>query len=296
MLKFKKAQLAWVAINRDDFSSLVEQGENKQFKLKAGVDKGYQLYYAASLATVFMRFGMKDKLIGQNKALRQAIALAMNADGFVNLMFNGRGYVSDSVVPLEIAGSSQDTHSVWYRQNLELAKKKMVEAGFPEGKGLPPIMVEYRTSSKEQRQLYEYMRNELAKIGIKLEGNFQTFSSFLKKTDAGNYQIADTGWNADYPDAENFYSLFYGKNKSPGPNTGSFENARYDELYENSRHMKSGPERNQLFTEMDAIIKEEVPTILLMNQIVMGLLQANVRNFKRSMMDEFPYKYFDLVE
>ncbi|MCX6128955.1 MAG: ABC transporter substrate-binding protein, partial [Proteobacteria bacterium] len=191
MLKFKKGQIAWVAVNRDDFKSMVDQGANKQFSLKPEFAKQFQLYYSPSLSTSFMRFGMKDPILGTNKALRQAIALAMNSEGFVDLMYNGRGYVSDSIVPLEIAGSTRDSGSVWYKQNLELAKKKLIEAGYPEGKGLAPITIEYRASTKDQRQQHEYMRNELAKIGIKLEGNFQTFSSFLKKTDAGNYQMAD---------------------------------------------------------------------------------------------------------
>ncbi len=60
--------------------------------------------------------------------------------------------------------------------------------------------------------------------------------------------------------------------------------------------MMNGPERYKLFQEMDAILKEETPMILLTNQYVMGLLQPNVRNFKRSLMDEYPYKFVDLAE
>ena len=67
----------------------------------------------------FMRFGMKDALLGNNKALRQAIALAMNAENLIELMYNGRGYIAESMIPLEISGSSHDTQSIWYRQNLD---------------------------------------------------------------------------------------------------------------------------------------------------------------------------------
>jgi ABC-type transport system substrate-binding protein len=299
MLKFKRGEVAWVAIGRDDYVAMVERvpttDGTKKFKLKPEFEK-YNLYYVPSLATNFMRFGMKDPIVGKNKALRQAIAYAMSADGFIDLMLNGRGNRSESIVPNEIAGSTRETGSTWYTQNIEMAKKKLAEAGYPDGKGLPSLMIEYRSAIKDQRQQYEFMRNELAKANIKVEGNFQSFSNFLKKTDEGNYQIADAGWNADYPDAENFYALFYSKNKAPGPNTSNFENAQFDAAYEKARHMMNGPERYKLFAEMDAILKEEVPMILITNHYVMGILQPNVRNFKRSLMEEYPYKYVDLAE
>jgi oligopeptide transport system substrate-binding protein len=300
MLKFKKGEVAWVAIGRDDFVAMVERvpttDGTKKFKLKPEFEKQYALYYVPSLATNFMRFGMKDPIVGNNKALRQAIAYAMSADGFIELMLNGRGNRSESIVPNEIAGSTRETGSTWYTQNIEMAKKKLAEAGYPDGKGLPTLTIEYRSATKDQRQQYEFMRNELAKANIKVQGNFQSFSNFLKKTDEGNYQIADAGWNADYPDAENFYALFYGKNKAPGPNTSNFENAQFDAAYEKARHMMNGPERYKLFAEMDAILKEEVPMILITNHYVMGLLLSNVRNFKRSLMEEYPYKYLDLAD
>lgn len=294
LLKFKKGQLAWVNINRDDFDLMVDR-QGAGFQLKKEYINLFDLYYANSLQSAFLRLGMRDAVIGKNKALRQAIALAMNAAGYTDLMYNGRGHVANSLIPLDIVGNARDTGSLWYTQNIELAKKKMVEAGYPDGKGLPPLLIEYRSSNKDQRLRFEFIRNDLSRIGVKIEGNFQSFSNYLKKTDEGNFQLADAGWNADYPDAENFYALFYGKNVSPGPNGSNFVHARYDELYVKARHMADGPERLKLFAEMDSILKEEVPVILLMNQIIMGLKQKNLKYFKRTMMDEYPYKYLDIA-
>lgn len=295
MLKFKKGQLHWVAVNKDDFNTLVDRIPNtREFKLKPDVEKQFKLYTAPYLSTSYWKFGMRDSLIGKNKALRQAMAYAFNSEGFIDLMLNGRGFPADSIVPAQIAGSWKDSGSTWYRQDLEMAKKKLAEAGFPEGKGLPKLVVEFRSTTKEARQQFEYFRNEFAKVGIQIEGNFQTFSNFLQKTNAGNYQIADAGWNADYPDAENFYALLYSENRAPLPNDGNFENKKYDELYRKSRNMPAGPERSKIFAEMDAIVKEEVPVILVMNQVSMGLLQNDVRLFKRHALSEATYKYLDL--
>jgi oligopeptide transport system substrate-binding protein len=296
MLKFKKGQLHWVAVGKDDFNNFVTHTPNTQdFKLKPEYDKDFSLYYAPTLTTSFLKFGMKDNLVGKNKALRQAFALAMNTPGYLELLLNGRGILSDSIVPVEIAGAGTDTGSKGYTsQNIEAAKKKLAEAGFPDGKGLPPITIEYRSTTKDQRQQFEFIRNEMAKVGITVVGNFQTFSSFLEKSTAGNYQMADFGWNADYPDAENFYALLYSVNRAPLPNDGNFENAKYDELYLKAKDMPNGPERYKIFAELDAIIKDEVPLIPTFDALAMGMTQKNVKYFKRHMMDEFPYKYFDI--
>lgn len=295
MLKFKKGQIHWVAINKDDFNTFVDRVPNSHdFKLKPDMAKQFELYYAPLLSTAYWKFGMRDSLVGKNKALRQALAYAFNAEGFIDLMYNGRGIPSESIVPVEIGGNAKDTGSTWYHQNLDMAKKKLAEAGFPEGKGLPKLVIEYRSTSKEARQQFEYARNEFAKIGIQIEGNFQTFSNFLQKTNAGNFQVAEAGWSADYPDAENYYALLYSENRSPLPNDGNFENKKYDELYLKSRNMPNGPERYKLFAEMNEIIKEEAPVILTFNPVAMGLLQKDVRLFKRHMISEAAYKYFDL--
>jgi ABC-type transport system substrate-binding protein len=295
MLKFKKKDIHWVAINRDDFQAMVDRTEDKQFKLKPEFAKDFELYAAPSLSSTYLKMSFQDPLVGKNKALRQALAAAIDYEGYINLMLNGRGFSSQSLVPVEIAGSVRDTNSVGHKTDIELAKKKLAEAGFPEGKGLPELTIEYRNSDKNTRQLFEYVRNDLAKVGIKVKGNFQTFSNFLQKTESGNFQLADAGWNADYPDPENFYANLYGPNKAPLPNDGNFQNARYDELYLKMKDMPNGPERYKIIAEMDAIIKEEVPYVLLYNQILVGLLQKNVQNFKRHMMDEYPYKFLDLA-
>lgn len=293
MLKFKRGQIAYVGINRDDFE-LMAIRKDREFSLKPEFTKDFDLFYVNGLQNSFIRFGLRDPVLSK-KAVRQALALSLDIQGYIDLMYNGRGVAPGSLIPYDITGSSRETASTWYKPDLEAAKKKLAEAGYPDGKGLPTLIIEYRSTNKDQRLRFEFLRNEWAKIGVKVEANFQSFSNYLKKTDEGNYQLADAGWNADYPDAENFYALLYGKNTAPGPNTGNFINARYDELYLQSRHMKNGPERWKIFAEMDAILKDEVPFLLLMNNTVVGLKQKNVRNFKRNMMVPFAYRYFDLA-
>jgi ABC-type transport system substrate-binding protein len=206
----------------------------------------------------------------------------------------GRGVAIKTIVPPDIAGSERDVKAEGYSNNIELAKQKLAEAGYPGGKGLPPITIEYRSSTSRSRQQYEWNRAEAAKAGITLQANFQTFSAYLQRIESGNFQVGISGWQADYPDAENFYALLYGPNKTPGPNMSNWSNAEYDKLYEQSRFMPNGPERFALFERMNQIVHDELPVLVTYTQIAAGLRQNWVKNFKRNVMLDVPFKYFDI--
>ena len=118
----------------------------------------------------------------RNKALRQAMAYALDMETYIDKMRNGRGLKLNSIVPIPIAGSEKDTGSQWYPFDLAKAKAKMVEAGYPNGEGLPPIKVEYAGTSSGSQQDGEFYRRAFAAIGIELQPQYQTFSAYLKKT------------------------------------------------------------------------------------------------------------------
>ncbi len=293
MLKFLQGEIDWLGIDRDNFVKMVHK-DDKGFYLKDEYAQKFELYWVQSLAAYYLILNMKDEVLGQNKALRQAIAYALDSPAFIEKMLNGRGFPMNTIVPLPIAGSEESISAKWYQTNLEKAKEKLAEAGYPNGQGLGPIAIDYRNSTTTTRQKHEFLRAQLAKVGIQLKGEFQTFSAFLRKVEAGNFQIADSNWQADYPDAENFYQLVYGSNKAPGPNDGSYENLAYDKLYEQMKAMSPGPERNKLIALMAEIIKEDVPVILFYTPITVGLHQKWLSNMKRNLMIYSHFKFLDV--
>lgn len=294
MLKYLKGELDWIGMDRDNFVRMAGKKPNGEFYLKDDYAKKFNLYTEPYLSVEYIIFNMKDAVVGKNKALRQAIAYTMNSAHYIDEMRNGRGTPTQTVVPLSLAGSERDTASVGYSQNLEMAKKKLVEAGFPEGKGLGEIVLDFRASTSDTRKDGEWYRAEFAKVGIKLKPNFQEFSAYLKRMDDGNFQMGVSGWAADYPDAENFYQLMYSANKAPGPNAGSWSNAEYDKLYEETRYMANDAERFAKFKRMNDIIKDEVPVMLTYTPLAFGIYQKWVSNLKRNMMVGYPFKYYNV--
>ncbi len=295
MLKFRKAELDWIGIDKDNFPNMAFKAEDGSFHLKDEYARLYNHYAEPSLAAEYFAFNLQDPLFKDNKALRQAFALAIDTPAFIDLLLNGRALPLQTIVPQPIAGSEEDIGFEYYRQNRELARQKLAEAGYPNGEGLPEVVFEYRAATKDARQGFEFIRNELAEVGIRAKASFNTFSAFLKKIETGNFQIASSGWQADYPDAENFYQLVYGPNRTPGPNSSTFANPEFDALYEQTRYMENGPERFALFERMAEIMKDEVPLLLRYNGIAFGIYQKNLHNLKRHMLVDKPYKYIDKV-
>jgi ABC-type transport system substrate-binding protein len=293
MLKFRKAELDWIGIDKDNFPNMAFKADDGSFHLKEDYARLYNHYAEPRLSAEYFVFNLQDPLFRDNKALRQAFAYAIDTQGFIDLLMNGRGLPLQTIVPQPIAGSEDDIDFYYYTQNQEMARQKLAEAGYPGGEGLPDIVFEYRSATKDARQGFEFIRNELADVGIRARASFSTFSAFLKKVESGNFQIASSGWAADYPDAENFYQLVYGPNRTPGPNSSTFSSANFDALYEKIRYMDNSPERFELFGQMAEIMKDEVPVLLRYNGISFGIYQKNVRNLKRNMLVDKPYKYLD---
>jgi ABC-type transport system substrate-binding protein len=292
MLRFRKGELDLIGIDKDNFSKMAYRDDNGDFHLKSPYDEQLRFYVEPRLSCEYIAFNMQDELFGKNKALRQAIAYALDPEPFIEILLNGRALLLKTIVPHPIAGSERDIDIAYDRPDLDKAKQKLAEAGYPNGEGLPPIRFEYRSTTKDTRQGFEFIRNELSAIGIEVVANFQTFSAFLKRIESGNYQIGGAGWAADYPDAENFYQLLYSENRTPGPNMSVFENAEYDRLYLESRFMENGPERFAKFKRMSEIIRDEVPVILRFNGLSFGLYHPKLKNVKRNMMIDAPFRYF----
>ncbi len=294
MLKFLLGELDWVTMNPDDFPKLAYRDQDGSFHLKPEYAAKYEMYAEPALSTTYISFNMNDPLLGKNRALRQAIGYAMNVQKWINLLRNGRGTPLKTIVPHSIAGSEHYFTFEYYTQNVEVAKRKLSEAGFPDGKGLPELTMDLRSTDEVARRDFEFMRNELTAVGIRIKGNFQTFSNFLKRVDAGNYQIAEAGWIADYPDAENFYQLLYCPNKVPGPNHGSYCNPEYDKLYESAKFMTNGPARFEIFKKMSEIVREDAPVIIRYSHLSFGLYNRRLSNMKRNMMINAPFKYLSI--
>ena len=103
-------------------------------------------------------------------------------------------------------------------------------------------------------------------------------SSLRQARANGKLSIFRSSWIADYPDAENYLSLFYSKNFTPnGPNYTRFKNKTFDTLYEQSISEIDIRKRYTMYQQMDSILIEEVPVVSLYYDQVIRFTRKNVK-------------------
>jgi peptide/nickel transport system substrate-binding protein len=170
-----------------------------------------------------------------------------------------------------------------YGYNPEKARELLAKAGYKDGKGLPPIKL---SISESYLDIVQYIAHELAQIGIKVEivkMQPAILRQFISKSQIPFFRGS---WIADYPDAENYLSLFYSKNFCPnGPNYTHYRNPHFDKLYEQSQSTTNDSLRHALYQQMDNFIMEDAPVVILYYDQVLRFVQNNIKGMENNAMN-----------
>jgi ABC-type transport system substrate-binding protein len=250
----------------------------------------------AKLDFIFRGFNMDDPIVGgfeRGKLVRQAISLAFDTEEMSDAFYNGTVVRYDGPIPPGLEGHPPGVISPFRGPNIERAKGLLVKAGYPEGKGLPPLQYHSNRGQNSSEQA-EMAQRQLRKIGVELEVSLHSFPELDDLMKRKKAQMFSLSWGSDYPDAENNLALFYGPNKSPGANGFNYENPEYDALYEHARTMKPSPERTALYVKMRDIVIEDCPAIGSMARTRYYVWNPRVKNFKPDETWHSWLKYVDV--
>jgi len=257
------------------------------------IQKGIQLHTANNLDVTFTSFNMDDPLFGKNKLLRQALSLAWDPKPAIELFYGNQAISAQGPIPPNIFGYNVEFVNRFAGYNLEKAKELLAQAGYPNGKGLPPIQFVGRTDGVS-RQLTEYLTKSFERLGVKVEVKAFNWPEFLTNMNNKNGHMWALAWGADYPDAENFLQLFYSKNVAPGPNNANFRNIEYDLLYEKQLEVSNGPEKQKLIDKMYKILEEEAPWIFGVHRLAFELTNQWFKNYKPHDFDQYSVRYYNV--
>ncbi|MBI2711544.1 MAG: hypothetical protein HYX41_01600 [Bdellovibrio sp.] len=287
-LNFMKGQLDLIELPKDNFKEAITHQVNLTPDL---VKKGMHLSIETGVVTRFVSFNMKDKFLGTNKFLRQAISSAIDRDAWIQTFTNGTGRKMSSVVPPGVP-DRPNLAQMKYDYNLVRAKELLKKAGYPKGAGLPIFKFDLRGAATQDRQLGEFFVDQLSKVGVRLEIQSNTFPAFLQKLREGNLQISYGGWSMDYPDAENIYQLFYGPNRPPGANDTSYDHPVVNKSYEQLAMLESSPARLALAAKMEDQIQEDCPIAMGYYEAPYHISQPWLMNYRGSDIILNKYKYY----
>ena len=311
--KFLQGYYDASGLSSDSFDQAIRFGVAGQAELAPAMRvRGMQLITAVAPSIWYLGFNMLDPVVGgldaKHRELRQAISIAVDYEQFIDIFLNGRGVPGQGALPPGIYGYDPNAYDPWVyqrrdgrieRRPLAYARELLARAGYPDGRNAAtgqPLVLYFDTmaSGPDARARLEWYRKQFAKLGIQLVVRATDYNRFQDKMRHGNDQIFEWGWNADYPDPENFFFLLYGPNgkvKDGGENAANYANPEFDRLFEQMRYMDDGPARLALIDRMNAIVERDAPWVFAYYPKAFTLVQPWVYNVKPNFMANNTLKY-----
>ena len=313
--KFLQGYYDASGISSDSFDQAIQVGGGGDISLTPDLKaKGVHLNTAVSTSVYYMGFNMLDPVVGGDseraRLLRRAIAIAMDYEEYISIFANGRGIPAQSPLPPEIFGFREGQAGInnyvyaWtergpQRKPIAEARRLLAEAGYPDGRdiktGKPLVLyLDATGGGPDDSARQNWIRKQFDKLDIQLQIRNTDYNRFQDKMLKGRAQIFQWGWNADYPDPENFLFLLYGKNikfKHNGENAANYKNPEYDRLFEQMKNMENGPQRQQIIDRMIEILRHDAPWVFGFHPKQFVLYHAWYFNAKSNLMANNTLKY-----
>jgi oligopeptide transport system substrate-binding protein len=209
------------------------------------------------------------------KQIRQAINYGFDRKKMMLYLRNSIGIAAESgFVPCGLP-SFDSVLVKGYNFNPAKAKELLQQAGYTINKNTPTIKL---LTIPIYADLGTYIANELKQIGINIQVEVIQKSLLMEQTSKSQALFFRGSWIADYPDAENYLSVFYSKNPAP-PNYTRYKNLNFDMLYKKSLQEKNDTIRYNLYQQMDKLIIEDAPVVPLWYDVAIHLVHTNIYNF-----------------
>ena len=208
----------------------------------------------------------------QSELLRKAINYGFDRTKMITYLRNGIGEpATHGFIPMGLPGFD---YIKGYEYDSALSRKLIQQYIQETGDTNPEISI---GTNSQYLDICEYIQRELEKVGLTINIDVMPPSTLRQLKSSGELDTFRASWIADYPDAENYLSLFYSKNFTPnGPNYTHFKNTLYDSLYEHSLSMTDIEKRKIIYTQMDSIIISKAPIIPLYYDQVVRFTRKNV--------------------
>ncbi len=283
--KFMQGYYDRSTVSSDNFDQAITISETGDIGLAPTLKElGMSLETAVEPTISYIGFNMQDPVVGgdseQHRYLRQAISIAINYEEYINIFLNGRAIAAHGAIPPGIFGSSNDSkrynpyvynnnNGKITRKSIHEAKELLAKANYPNGRniitGKPlTLYLDNTGNSPNAKSQIDWYSKQFAKLGINLFPRTTSWNRLQEKLRTGQTQLFQLGWNADYPDAENFLFLLYSHSNNPkdyGENKSQYNNSEYNKLFNQMVHLPDNVKRQNIITKMNAILQKDSPWI-----------------------------------
>jgi ABC-type transport system substrate-binding protein len=247
---------------------------NSNGALNSNYDSSVKMLRTPYLNTEYLGFYMdSEKTEYQNQLMRQAVNYGFDRGKMMTYLRNGIGIPGNGgFIPKGLPGYKKNSG---YTYNPKKAKELLEIYKLESGNQTPEITL---STTANYLSFCEFIQRELQTIGLKISIDVMPPSSLKSAKSNGKLDLFRASWVADYPDAQNYLSLFYSKNFAPnGPNYTHFKNTQFDFWYEEALKETDIEFRIKLYQKMDALVLEKAPIVVLFYDEVVRFTLANVK-------------------
>ncbi|MCF6354269.1 MAG: ABC transporter substrate-binding protein [Candidatus Polarisedimenticolaceae bacterium] len=302
-------------ISSDSFDQAVQLGNQGEATLTDEMEQqGIKLITAVQTSSFYMGFNMRDPVIGgldeRGRLLRRAISIAVDYEEYISIFNNGRGVPAQGPIPPGIFGFREGeaginryiydlVNSKPKRKSIEEAKALLAQAGYPRGQDENTgnsLVLHYEAigSGPDEKARLNWILKQFKKLGIQLVIRTTDYNRFQEKMLKGTGQIFSWGWNADYPDPENFLFLLYGPNSKAdngGENAANYSNPEFDRLFDQMKNMDNSPQRQEVIDQIIELVRKDAPWAFGFHPKGFTLHHAWYHNAKPNLMANNTLKY-----
>jgi len=313
--KFMQGYYDASGISSDNFDKAISFTQTGNAHLSDDLKKRHiHLLTSVEPSTYYMGFNMLDPVVGgydeKQRKLRQAISIAIDYEQYIAIFNNGRGIPAFSPIPPGIFGFQSGQAGInpyvyeWrdnkaQRKSIAQARQLLAQAGYPDGidaRTGKPLLINFDTpaTGSDSKDWFDWLRKQFDKIHVQLNIRNTDYNRFQDKMNKGNAQLFSWGWNADYPDPENFLFLLYGPNskvKTRGENAANYSNPEYDRLFEQMKNMSDTPQRQAIIDKMLSILQRDAPWVWGVHPEAYTLFHDWLKNVKPNQMAHNVLKY-----
>ena len=217
--------------------------------------------------------------------VRRAFALAVNREDLVTHVTRGGQQPAYNYTPPGFPGYAPRARLTG---TIEEARRLLAEAGYPQGRGLPPVEIHFNTSENHLAIAESLQAMWRQNLGVDVTLKNQEWKVYLDAHDTLDYTLSRSGWVADYLDCHTFLEIFV---TNGGNNDTGWANAEYDALRARALQAATDAERFACYQRMEEILMEELPIIPLYFYTRPYLLHPSVKGWIPNPLDNHPFKY-----
>jgi peptide/nickel transport system substrate-binding protein len=278
-LLFRQGQLDFI---NDIDPSFKDEVLNKKGQLKVEWQNKIRLSVHPYLNTEYLGIlvDTANELVRHSplrfQSVRQAINYGFDRRKMMLYLRNSLGLPAESgFIPAGLPSfDSAKVHG--YHYDPSRARKLLAAAGFPDGRGLPSIKL---LTVAIYADFASFIAKELEDIGLRVQVEVVQKSLLLEQTARSQALFFRGSWIADYPDAENYLSVFYSQNPAP-PNYTRYKDPVFDRLYDQALLENNDSIRYGLYRQMDQRVIDAAPVVPLWYDEVIRLVNPWVKGLE----------------